>query len=90
MQPTIESLIDATDKLISLPEVSLRIHEMVDDPEVTSEMLATAIGQDPALTARLLQVANSPLYGVSASIDTTARAVTLIGRRKVGEIVLAS
>ncbi len=90
MQPTIESLIAATGPLISLPEVSLRIHQMVDDPTVTSRELATAIARDPAITARLLQVANSPLYGVSTTIDTTARAVTLLGRRKVGEIILVS
>ncbi len=44
-----------------LPEVALRIRDTADNPNVTVGLLAKVIGEDPALSARVIRVANSPL-----------------------------
>ncbi len=88
MQP--EDLIKGSIRLVSLPEIFVRINEMVEDPATSATDVGKYICQDPALTARLLKIANSPLYGFPSRIDTISRAITIIGLRGIRDLVLAS
>ncbi len=88
MQP--EDLIKGSIRLISLPEIFIKINEMVEDPATSAADVGNYICQDPALTARLLKIANSPLYGFPSRIDTISRAITIIGLRGIRDLVLAS
>ncbi|WP_196140876.1 HDOD domain-containing protein [Aliikangiella sp. G2MR2-5] len=76
-------LIDAitNDRLTlpTLPEVALKIREAVEDPEVTSNALAEVIGQDAALAARIIKVANSPLMRGAVIVDNLQLAITRMG-----------
>lgn len=47
--------------LPSLPEVALKVREAAESPDVSIGQLASVIGTDTALTARILKVVNSPL-----------------------------
>jgi HD-like signal output (HDOD) protein len=76
-------LIDAitNDRLTlpTLPEVALKIRDAVNDPDVTSGALAGVIGQDAALAARIIKVANSPLMRGAVSVDNLQLAITRMG-----------
>ncbi len=76
--------------LVSLPEVALRVNEMVDDPDCSVQALGKVISQDPALTMRLLGIANSPFYGLARQVENVAQALTLLGLQQVRNLVLAS
>jgi len=77
-----------SDKLVlpSLPEVALKIREAIDDPDVDSGKIAKVISTDAALTARLIQVANSPLVRGNRSIDGLEMAVTRMGNTMVRNV----
>ena len=75
--------------LVSLPDVYLRINRLVDDPNSSSADIAKAIGQDPSFTVRLLRVANSALYGFASTIDTVAKAATIIGTAQIRSLALS-
>ncbi|GAB4349618.1 MAG: HDOD domain-containing protein [Gammaproteobacteria bacterium] len=77
-------------QLVSLPEVCFRVNEMLNDPNVTSSQLGRVIRLDPALTARLLRIVNSALYGFQSRIDTVSQAVTIIGLKELRSLVMAS
>ncbi len=83
-------LIKGSVKLATLPEVFIKINEMVDDPSSSASDIGRFISQDPALTARLLKIANSPLYGFPSKIDTVSRAITIIGTRGLRDLILAT
>ncbi len=83
-------LVDNVTDLVSLPEVCIRINEMVDDPNASASDMAAAIMQDASLTGRLLKVANSSFYRFPSKIDTVSRAVTIIGTRELRFLVLAT
>lgn len=76
--------------LVSFPAIGLRVSEMVNDPQTTAAQLGEVISQDPALTAQLLQIANSAAFGRPAQVSTVSRAVTVIGTRLVRDLVLVS
>lgn len=89
MSLSIHDIVDNVSDLVSLPEISLRVNEMVDNPKYSANDFGQVISQDPALTVRLLKVANSPFYGLSSEVDNVSRAVTLLGTRQLRDIVLS-
>ncbi len=87
---TIEKLIDHSGKLGSLPAIVYRIFEAMDDPKSTAIQIGRIINDDPAITARLLKLVNSPFYGFTSKVDTVYRAIALIGHRELRSVVLAA
>ena len=86
----IQDLVNNASELITLPEVALRVNEVANDPESTVEDMAAVLIQDPALTARMLKIANSAYYGLSAEIETITRAISVLGTNKIRELALSS
>jgi len=56
-----EAVEDDSLVLPSLPEVVLKIRDAVECEDSTAEQVAIALSQDSSLSARLIQVVNSPL-----------------------------
>lgn len=65
--------------LPTLPEVALKVREVADDPDSDLEQLAAVIGNDAAISARIVRVANSPLLRASRPIDDLKAAVMRLG-----------
>ncbi|GGY45290.1 HDOD domain-containing protein [Bacterioplanes sanyensis] len=65
--------------LPTLPEVALKVRETAEDVDASINDLTAIIGQDPALTARIIKVTNSPLIRVSSQITDLATAVSRLG-----------
>jgi len=78
-----KDIIDAIDNdrllLPTLPEVALRVREVAEDPNATINKLAEVIGNDAALTVRIIKVANSPLLRASRQIDDLNMALMRLG-----------
>jgi putative nucleotidyltransferase with HDIG domain len=68
--------------------VALRIARMVDDPTSSAADIGREIGSDAALTARLLRIANSPMFGQHGKIATLSRAITVLGVRQVRDLTM--
>lgn len=70
-----------TDKLIlpTLPEIALRVREAAEDPEISIEHLASLIGNDAALSARIIRVSNNPLMRASQPITDIKSALLRLG-----------
>lgn len=86
----IRQILDNVTQLVSLPAACIRLNEMVDDPGCSAEDIGRVINQDVALTAKILRIANSPLYGLVSEVDTVTRAVTILGTRQVRDLALAT
>lgn len=65
--------------LPTLPEVALKVREAAEDPNVGIADLAKVIGNDAALTARIIKVVNSPLLRTSKEITDLQMAVGRLG-----------
>lgn len=86
----IQKLVNNASKLISLPEVALRVNQIANDPHSTADDMAAVITQDPALVVRMLRIANSAYYGLSNEVETITRAVAILGTNKIRDLVLSS
>lgn len=69
------------DKLVlpTLPEVALRVRETLEDENSGMSDAARVITSDAALSARLIQIANSPLLRAARTIESVEAAVTRMG-----------
>lgn len=77
------------DKLVlpSLPEVALKVRDTVEDANASTKELAKVISTDAALSARLIQISNSPLLRGAKQIESVDMAVTRMGRTMVKNCV---
>ncbi|MCK5334608.1 MAG: HDOD domain-containing protein [Gammaproteobacteria bacterium] len=87
---TIEQLIERSGDLGSLPAVVIRINQAIDDPNSNAAKIGRIVNEDPALTAQLLKLVNSPFYGFRSRIDTVFRAIAIIGHRELRHLVLTA
>ena len=75
--------------LPTLPAIALKVRKAADDPETNLNKMGEVIGQDPALTARIMKIANSAYLGRSVKVGTLQQAVTRIGLRQIKNIATA-
>jgi HD-like signal output (HDOD) protein len=75
--------------LPTLPEVALKIRDAVEQDNSTAQQIAEMVATDAALSARLLQVANSPLYRGRIPIENIQMAVTRLGQKLVRSLVVS-
>lgn len=74
-------------KLPTLPQVALKINDIIDSPDATAKKIAQVISTDAALSARMIQIANSPMVRTGTAVDSVQAAVTRMGMSVVRNIV---
>ena len=77
------------DKLVlpTLPEVALKVRDILEDEDSSLLDVAKTITSDAALSARLIQVSNSPLMRATRAIETVEAAVSRMGSNMVRNLV---
>ena len=82
-EKVLQELIHAieNDELVlpTLPEVALKVREAAEDPDVGIPQISKVIGNDAALTARIIKVVNSPLLRSNKEITDLQMAVSRLG-----------
>jgi len=84
-----QELASQIESLTSLPTVYDRVRAQLESPEGSVVEVARLVSADPALTARLLRLVNSAMYGHRGEIDSVLRAVQILGLQQVHDLVLA-
>lgn len=79
MRAELEAKLSCCRDLPSPPGVALRILALAQDPDVVMATAADTIGLDAALSARMLRIANSPLYASRRRVENLSQALTLLG-----------
>ncbi|MBF0256790.1 MAG: HDOD domain-containing protein [Gammaproteobacteria bacterium] len=85
-----EDLLSREAELPSAPLIFHRLNELIANPAASGEDFAALVEQDPALTARLLRVVNSPFFGLRQKISSAVRAVNLLGLKELRDLVVAT
>ncbi|MBD8635028.1 GGDEF domain-containing protein [Stenotrophomonas sp. CFBP 13725] len=79
MPPELTAVLALCRNLPSPPGIALRIIELAQDPEADITTAADIIAIDMALSARMLRIANSPLYASRRRIENLGQALTMLG-----------
>jgi HD-like signal output (HDOD) protein len=70
-------------RIPAFPPIVLRLLDLLARDNVEIRELVTLISSDPALSAQILRVANSPLFGFRSRIDSLQSALVVLGLRRV-------
>jgi HD-like signal output (HDOD) protein len=73
----------------ALPDICVRLRTMLDDKSSAIEDVGELVALDPALTSRLLKLANSSLFRFPSQIDSISKAVSVIGGEALYNLVMA-
>ena len=73
--------------LPTLPDIALKVRDSVAKGNTSAQELADMIVTDTALSARLIQVANSPLYRGANEIKNIQIAVTRLGNSTIRTLI---
>lgn len=83
-------LLKGVTSVSSLPGVYLRLSSVVADPRSSSADVGRVIAEDPGLTARLLKLVNSAMYGFPSRIETVSHAISIVGTTQLQDLALAT
>lgn len=89
-QRVVKEAVAEISHIATLPEITLKIIQLVEDPDATAQDLNKIITNDPALGARILKVVNSAFYGLPGQIGSLNRAIVLLGLNAVKNIAIAA
>ena len=85
----VEKLVSEVSDLVSMPEIYLKIRELMDDPDSCLDDFAVVVNTDPGLMSSVLKIVNSAFFGFSGQIDNINRALNLIGIGQLHDLVLS-
>jgi putative nucleotidyltransferase with HDIG domain len=83
-------LIENSHRMGTLPVVFQRLVAALHHGGKDTSEIAGIITTDPALTAKLLRLVNSPFYGLPYKIDTVPRAVVMVGARQLSMLAMGA
>ncbi|PJA96323.1 MAG: histidine kinase [Ignavibacteriales bacterium CG_4_9_14_3_um_filter_34_10] len=72
-----------------IPNVIIRLSQLLDDSMTPTHEIGRIISQDQALTTKILTVANSPLYGLPRKVPSIDFAILVLGFEQIKQIVIA-
>lgn len=76
--------------LPSFPTLYLEILQEIESPQSSIQGIAAIVAKDPAITAKVLQVANSAAYGLAERVTDPVEAVQQLGMTTVRSLVLSA
>jgi len=82
-------LVSKMDNLPRLPQVAIKLMEVSMDDQASARDIADIVMEDPAITAYLLKLINSPFYGLREKITTVSHGIALLGVDVMKNVVLS-
>jgi len=80
----------AVKDLPTLPKVLEEVSKLVEDPNSSTEKIAKAISRDQVLSAKVLKMVNSPIYGFPRRISTIQHALVLLGFNVIKGLIIST
>jgi putative nucleotidyltransferase with HDIG domain len=88
--PEIRSLVGSIGELPSLSTTYTRLTQAVSDPDSNINEISKIIEEDVAMSAKVLQLANSAFFGLAQKVTTLSNACSYLGMQTIKNLALAS
>lgn len=76
--------------LPTLPHVLDEVTKLIENPDTSSEAIAKVISTDQVLSAKVLKMVNSPIYGFPGRISSIQHALVLLGFNVIRGIIIST
>ena len=85
-----KAIVEGLGQVPTLPAIVARALEILNQPNASAEQAAKLIGQDLALSAKVLRLANSAFYGIPRTISSVDQAIVILGFQTVRSLVMSA
>lgn len=82
------AILDRVERMPSLSPVATRLVQLLSSPDYNVNEVIDVVRCDAPLTARLLRIVNSPVFGLQLRVDSVDRALIYLGARMVAGIAI--
>jgi putative nucleotidyltransferase with HDIG domain len=86
----IRRLVGGVSSLPSVPRMYAELTRLLRSGDVSIDVVTRLVAADTAIAAKILHLANSPMFGVAREVTTLRSAVALLGIRAIHSLVLAA
>jgi HD-like signal output (HDOD) protein len=86
----LQLLVSQMKSLPSIPALYSALMDEIGSPNISLKKVGEIIAQDPAMTAKILQLINSAFFGLRRHISSPAEATALLGVDTVTALVLSA
>ncbi len=90
LPPGLQALLEDDTKLSSLPEIYIRVSELLESERATSKEIGEVVETDPALSSRILKLVNSAFYGFPSTVASISQAITILGRDRLKQLLIGT
>lgn len=80
--------VEKIDNLPTIPPILKKILSVIENPNVSLQKITDFVSSDPTLTARVLKMVNSPVYGFPGRISSVSHAMVILGLNAVKGLLL--
>ncbi len=74
--------------LPTLPEVAIKVQNLIADPNVSAEQIVAVLAGDPFISAQIIKTANSAAFAEKPQVDNVREAVSRLGYRQLRNLVM--
>ena len=86
----IDRIINSIAELPTLPTIYIKLSRILNVQNSSIRMISNIISEDLAVSAMVLKIVNSPLYGFNNKIGDMQRAIVILGLNEIKNLVLAT
>ncbi|MBN1277778.1 MAG: HDOD domain-containing protein [Deltaproteobacteria bacterium] len=90
IRPGLKEIDRAIERLNPIPQIALKIVRMISDEKFSIIDIAKEIRQDQVISAKVIRLCNSALFGVKAKVDSIDRALILLGQKILLQLVVSA
>jgi len=80
--------VERIESLPTIPPILKKILSIIEDPNISLNKITEFVSTDPTLTARILKMVNSPVYGFPGRISSISHAMVILGLNAVKGLLL--
>jgi putative nucleotidyltransferase with HDIG domain len=73
-----------------MPSATVKLLELVDQDDASVQAIEDILRLDPGLTANMLKLTNSAMFGRPTKVGSVKQAILLLGTRKLKQLIIAS
>lgn len=85
----LQERLERCSNLPTLPAVAIRVLQLCQSEDLDLGQIAATIGKDPALSAKVLRLVNSPVFSLRNEVRTVPHALALLGLNAVRTLALS-
>lgn len=90
LKPTSEDIVRSLEQVRPIPQIALKITHMVRDGNCSFESVAKEVRQDQILSAKVLRLCRSALFGMKKGVDSIDRALVMMGEKRFLQLVVSA